>query len=59
MRLFGDIDLAEEAEQEAFVIATSNWRVNGVPPNPGGWIVVMARNKALDRLRRAAQTAGS
>ena len=52
VRLFGDIDVAEEAVQEAFVTATSRWRDVGVPPNPGGWIVTTARNKALDRLRR-------
>jgi RNA polymerase sigma-70 factor, ECF subfamily len=51
-RLFGDIDVAEEAVQEAFVTATSRWRDVGVPPNPGGWIVTTARHKALDRLRR-------
>ncbi|HEY2641651.1 MAG TPA: sigma-70 family RNA polymerase sigma factor, partial [Streptosporangiaceae bacterium] len=52
IRLFGDIDLAEEAVQEAFAIATARWPTDGVPPNPGGWIVTTARNKALDRLRR-------
>jgi RNA polymerase sigma-70 factor (ECF subfamily) len=52
VRLFGDIDLAEEAVQEAFVAAAEKWPVAGVPANPGGWIVVTARNKALDRLRR-------
>jgi RNA polymerase sigma-70 factor, ECF subfamily len=52
IRLFGDIDLAEEAVQEAFAVATARWAANGVPPNPGGWIVTTARNKALDRLRR-------
>jgi RNA polymerase sigma-70 factor, ECF subfamily len=51
-RLFGDIDLAEEAVQEAFAVATQRWRADGPPPNPGGWIVTTARNKALDRLRR-------
>jgi len=51
-RLFGDIDLAEEAVQEAFAVATQRWRTDGPPPNPGGWIVTTARNKALDRLRR-------
>jgi len=51
-RLFGGIDLAEEAVQEAFAVATERWRADGVPPNPGGWIVTTARNKALDRLRR-------
>ncbi len=52
VRLFGDIDLAEEAVQEAFAVAAERWPVAGVPPNPGGWIVTTARNKALDRLRR-------
>jgi RNA polymerase sigma-70 factor, ECF subfamily len=52
VRLFGDIDLAEEAVQEAFVVAAERWPTAGVPPNPGGWIVTTARNKALDRLRR-------
>lgn len=52
IRLFGDIDVAEEAVQEAFVVATARWQEMGVPPNPGGWIVATARNKALDRLRR-------
>ena len=51
-RLFGDIDLAEEAVQEAFAVAAERWPATGVPPNPGGWIVTTARNKALDRLRR-------
>jgi len=52
IRLFGDIDLAEEAVQQAFVVALERWPVTGVPPNPGGWIVTTARNKAIDRLRR-------
>jgi RNA polymerase sigma-70 factor (ECF subfamily) len=52
IRLFGDFDLAEEAVQEAFAAAAERWPDSGVPPNPGGWIVVTARNKALDRLRR-------
>ena len=52
VRLFGDIDLAEEAVQEAFVVAVERWTREGLPPNPGGWIVTTARNKALDRLRR-------
>lgn len=51
-RLFGDIDVAEEAVQEAFVVATQKWTDDGVPPNPGGWIVTTARRKALDKLRR-------
>ena len=52
VRLFGDIDLAEEAVQEAFVTATERWAADGVPPNPGGWIVTTAKRKALDRIRR-------
>jgi RNA polymerase sigma-70 factor (ECF subfamily) len=58
VRLFGDIDLAEEAVQEAFAIAAERWPVAGVPPNPGGWIVTTARNKTLDRLRRESSRAG-
>ena len=52
VRLFGDIDLAEEAVQEAFVVALQRWPEAGVPPNPGGWIVTTARNRGIDRLRR-------
>jgi RNA polymerase sigma-70 factor (ECF subfamily) len=52
VRLFGDIGLAEEAVQEAFVVALQRWPTAGVPPNPGGWIVTTARNRAIDRLRR-------
>jgi RNA polymerase sigma-70 factor (ECF subfamily) len=51
-RVLGSIDLAEEAVQEAYAVALERWPVAGVPPNPGGWIVTTARNKALDRLRR-------
>ena len=58
VRLFGDIDLAEEAVQEAFAAASERWAAAGVPANPGGWIVTTARNKALDRLRREATRYG-
>jgi RNA polymerase sigma-70 factor (ECF subfamily) len=58
VRVFGDIDLAEEAVQEAFAIAAERWPVAGMPPNPGGWITTTARNKALDRLRRESSRAG-
>ena len=58
VRLFGDIDLAEEAVQEAFAVAAERWPASGVPPNPGGWIVTTARNKALDRLRRESSRFG-
>jgi RNA polymerase sigma-70 factor, ECF subfamily len=57
-RFLGDIDLAEEAVQEAFAVAADRWHVAGVPPNPGGWIVTTARNKALDRLRRESSRTG-
>ncbi len=52
IRLFGDIDLAEEAVQDAFVVATERWPGEGLPPNPAGWIVTTARNRAIDKLRR-------
>jgi RNA polymerase sigma-70 factor, ECF subfamily len=52
VRLFGDIDLAEEMVQEAFLVASEKWPETGVPPNPGGWITTTARNRAIDRLRR-------
>jgi RNA polymerase sigma-70 factor, ECF subfamily len=54
IRLFGDIDLAEEAVQDAFLVATEKWPEAGMPPNPGGWIVTTARNRAIDKLRREA-----
>ena len=52
IRLCGDIDVAEEAVQEAFVVAVERWPETGVPPNPGGWILTTARHRAIDRLRR-------
>jgi RNA polymerase sigma-70 factor (ECF subfamily) len=57
-RLLGNIDLAEEAVAEAFAVAVARWPSDGVPPNPGGWIVTTARNKALDRLRRESSRLG-
>ena len=54
VRLFGDIDIAEETVQEAFLVASERWPETGVPPNPGGWITTTARNRAIDRLRREA-----
>jgi RNA polymerase sigma-70 factor, ECF subfamily len=53
--LFGDIDLAEDAVQEAFAVALRKWPDDGLPPNPGGWITTTARNRALDRLRRESR----
>jgi len=48
----GDFDLAEDAAQEAFAIAAERWRRDGVPDNPGAWLVTTARNRAIDRIRR-------
>jgi len=55
IRVVGDIDLAEDAVQEAFAAALRRWPRDGVPPNPGGWITTTARNRALDRLRRESR----
>jgi RNA polymerase sigma-70 factor (ECF subfamily) len=55
IRSFGDIDLAEDAVQEAFAVALRKWPRVGVPPNPGGWITTTARNRAIDRLRRESR----
>jgi RNA polymerase sigma-70 factor, ECF subfamily len=52
VRLLGDIDLAEEAVQEAFEAAVRRWPESGLPPSPAGWIVTTARNRAIDRHRR-------
>jgi RNA polymerase sigma-70 factor (ECF subfamily) len=51
--VLGDFDLAEDAVQEAFVVALERWPRDGLPDNPGAWITRVARNKAVDRLRRA------
>jgi RNA polymerase sigma-70 factor (ECF subfamily) len=53
--VFGDIDLAEDAVQEAFAVALRKWPRDGLPPNPGGWITTTARNHAIDRLRRQSR----
>jgi len=53
--VFGDIDLAEDAVQDAFAVALSKWPGEGLPPNPGGWITTTARNRAIDRLRRESR----
>ena len=55
VRIFGDITLAEDAVQDAFVVASDRWRRCGIPPNPAGWIVTTARNRAIDDLRRTAR----
>lgn len=54
-RVFGDITLAEDAVQEAFVTASDRWPRDGIPPNPAGWIVTTARNKAIDHRRRSTR----
>ncbi|MEU0791413.1 RNA polymerase sigma factor [Amycolatopsis sp. NPDC005961] len=52
VRRFGDLDLAEEVTSEAIEAALVHWPVDGVPPNPGAWLMTTARRKAVDRLRR-------
>ena len=54
VRHFGDIDVAEEAVQDAFTVAAQRWPAAGLPPSPGGWIITTARNRAIDRFRREA-----
>ncbi|HWM13977.1 MAG TPA: RNA polymerase sigma factor [Gaiellaceae bacterium] len=51
-RALGDLDLAEEAVQDAFATAVERWRRDGMPANPGAWIVATARNRAIERIRR-------
>jgi RNA polymerase sigma-70 factor (ECF subfamily) len=58
VRFLGDFDQAEDAVQEAFAIAAERWPVSGTPPNPGGWLVMTARNRAIDRIRRERTLAG-
>ncbi|NIH87747.1 RNA polymerase sigma factor [Amycolatopsis granulosa] len=53
-RVFGDLDIAEDAVQDAFTTAVRRWPGEGVPPSPAGWIITTARNRAIDRLRREA-----
>ena len=53
-RVFGDLTLAEDAVQDAYVVAVDRWRRDGVPPSPAGWIITTARRKGLDRMRREA-----
>ena len=55
IRAFGDIDVAEDAVQDAFAVALHKWPRDGLPPNPGGWITTTARNRAIDRLRRESR----
>ena len=53
VRVFGDIDIAEEAVQDAFTAAVQRW-TSAASPRPAGWIITTARNRAIDRLRREA-----
>jgi RNA polymerase sigma-70 factor, ECF subfamily len=57
IRMTGDWDLAEECAQDAFALALERWPRDGVPRRPGAWLTTTARNRALDRLRRAATEA--
>ncbi|MFF3418070.1 RNA polymerase sigma factor [Streptomyces sp. NPDC002698] len=57
IRFLGDIDLAEEAVQDAFTTAVAKWPGTGIPPSPAGWIITTARNRAVDRLRRESTRA--
>ncbi|HWB36591.1 MAG TPA: sigma factor, partial [Rugosimonospora sp.] len=56
-RVLGDLDLAEDAVQDAFATAAQRWPAGGVPPSPAGWLITTARNRAIDRLRREAARA--
>jgi RNA polymerase sigma-70 factor (ECF subfamily) len=51
-RILGDVDLAEDAVQEAFAAALERWPRDGAPANPGAWLLTTARNRAIDRIRR-------
>jgi RNA polymerase sigma-70 factor (ECF subfamily) len=54
-RRFGDLDVAEDAAGEALLVALEKWPVDGVPPNPGGWLTTTAGHRAIDRIRREQQ----
>jgi len=56
-RVFGDLDVAEDAVQDAFAVAVERWPRDGLPPSPAGWILTTARRRAIDRLRREASRA--
>ncbi|MGH2351895.1 MAG: sigma factor, partial [Chloroflexota bacterium] len=57
VRAFGDLDVAEEAVQDAFTAAVQRWPSTGLPPSPAGWIITTAKNRAINRLRREASRA--
>ncbi len=54
-RRFGDLDIAEDAAAEALLVAVERWPIDGLPPNPGGWLTSTATHKAIDRIRRESQ----
>ena len=58
IRLTRDIDMAEDALQEAAVTALENWKSNGVPDSPAAWLTTVSKRKALDLLRREARRRG-
>jgi RNA polymerase sigma-70 factor (ECF subfamily) len=57
-RLTGDLGLAEDAVQEAFASAVGRWATEPLPADPSGWLIAVAKNSALDRLRREARRSG-
>ena len=57
-QLAGDLSLAEDCAQEACAAAVKQWPRDGLPANPGGWVVAVARRRALDQLRRESARAG-
>ena len=58
VRVFGDIDIAEDAAQDAFMVALERWPADGLPPSPAGWLITTARNRGIDKLRREAARPG-
>ena len=54
-RMTGDVGLAEDLAQEALVAALESWPRDGVPPNPGAWLMTTAKNRAIDGMRRDAR----
>jgi predicted RNA polymerase sigma factor len=57
-RMTGDLGLAEEFAQDALVAALEQWPESGVPPNPGAWLMVVAKRRAIDRVRRLERIEG-
>src|ERR1035438_9291395 len=56
--MVGDVGLAEEFAQDALVAALEQWSESGVPPNPGAWLMVVAKRRAIDRVRRLERLQG-